>query len=323
MDKIIQRLLASEEPSIRFKTRIYVLGEKSGSKAIRKLQEEIRVSERIQVLLSERGRDGRIPFHCYAKFYGAHWVLATLADLGYPAGDKSLMPLCDQALEWIASQEYETRLIRRMKTGPARIHGSVDGNAIFAILKLGLADPRLDILVGHLLEYQWPDGGWNCDRNAKGTASSFDETLIPFRALALHARLTGNRDSRNAAERASEVFLSRRLCWRRSDGSIIKRNYPKLHYPCYWHYDILFALKVMAEAGFINDPRCEDALDLLESKRLPDGGFPAEQAYYRNTTKMVPSNRSLVNWGWTSSRRMNEWVTVDALTVLRAAGRLA
>jgi hypothetical protein len=29
-----------------------------------------------------------------------------------------------------------------------------------------------------------------------------------------------------------------------------------------------------------------------------------------------------VNWGGTSRSRMNEWVTVDALAVLQAAGRL-
>jgi hypothetical protein len=102
-----------------------------------------------------------------------------------PPGDRTLIPLRDQALEWIASQEYETRFIRRPKTGPDRIHGSVDGNAIFAILTLELSDPRMDVLIGHLLNCQWPDGGWNCDRKAKGETSSFDETLICFRALAL------------------------------------------------------------------------------------------------------------------------------------------
>jgi hypothetical protein len=29
-----------------------------------------------------------------------------------------------------------------------------------------------------------------------------------------------------------------------------------------------------------------------------------------------------VDWGGTSTRRANPWVTADALTVLRAAGRL-
>ena len=321
MKSVIERLLESMEPSVRYKARVHVLREDPDSRAIRKLQEEIRVSPRVKALLSERGPDGRIPFHPYKKFCGAHWVLAALADLGYPPGDKSLFPLRDQVLEWMTSEEYETRLIRRRKNGPVRIHGSLDGNAIYAILTLGLDDPRVSKLVGHLLDYQWPDGGWNCDVDAKGTASSFDETWLPLRALALHARLAANRGSRVAAKRAAEVFLSRRLCWRMSDGRVIKQSYLNLCYPAYWHYGILSGLKVMAEAGCINDPRCKDALDLLESKRLPDGGFPSEQTYYQNTTRLDGSRRSLVGWGGVSSRRMNEWVTVEALSVLRSANR--
>ncbi len=85
-------------------------------------------------------------------------------------------------------------------------------------------------------------------------------------------------------------------------------------------YDILFALKVMAEAGFIGDERCSDALDLLETKRLPDGGFPAEFRYYRPTDKRL-SCGSLVGWGPTGTSKMNEFVTVDALGVLKAAAR--
>ena len=87
------------------------------------------------------------------------------------------------------------------------------------------------------------------------------------------------------------------------------------------HYDILFGLEVMAEAGFIGDERCHDALDLLESKRLPDGGFPAEKKYYRVTENKM-SGRSLVDWGGTGRKRMNEFITADALYVLREAGRL-
>ena len=77
----------------------------------------------------------------------------------------------------------------------------------------------------------------------------------------------------------------------------------------------------MAEAGFIGDACCKDALDLLESKRLPDGGFPAEQAYYHATARRSRNGRSLVDWGGVSVRHMNEWITVDALAVLKAAGR--
>ncbi len=110
---------------------------------------------------------------------------------------------------------------------------------------------------------------------------------------------------------------------RQTDGSIIRDDFIKLHYPCYWHYDILFGLKVIAEADFIKDERCNDALDLLESKKLSNGGFPAEKKYYQVSTNVNRSGRSLVNWGGVSQKHMNEFVTVDALYILKKAGRLS
>jgi hypothetical protein len=114
--------------------------------------------------------------------------------------------------------------------------------------------------------------------------------------------------------------LTRQLFKRRSDGQIINQRFVLLHYPLYWHYDILFGLKVLAEAGLLGDPRCKAALDLLESKRLPDGGFPAEESYARLTRPRL-SGYSPVSWGGTSRRNMNPFVTADAFYVLRMAGR--
>jgi hypothetical protein len=87
--------------------------------------------------------------------------------------------------------------------------------------------------------------------------------------------------------------------------------------PCYWHYDILFGLEVLAEAGHLDDANCEEALELLRGKALPDRGFPAEHRYYRSG-RNATGQRSLVDWGPTSSQRMNEWVTVRALKVLQS-----
>jgi hypothetical protein len=89
-------------------------------------------------------------------------------------------------------------------------------------------------------------------------------------------------------------------------------------------YGILPGLKVIAEAGFIGDGRCGGALDLLESKRLPDGGFPAEVRHYRMTDKKTATgcHASRVDWGGVNKRRMNEFVTVDALAVLKASKRI-
>jgi hypothetical protein len=147
------------------------------------------------------------------------------------------------------------------------------------------------------------------------------ETLIPMRALALYARKHKHKPARDASRRAAEVFLSRKLFKRRTNGAIINAEFIKLHYPLYWHYDYLGALKVLAEMDLLDDSRCDDALDLLERKRLPDGGWPSQAKYYTVSSKQK-HGADFVDWSSGGSRRMNEWVTADALFVLRRAGRV-
>jgi hypothetical protein len=108
----------------------------------------------------------------------------------------------------------------------------------------------------------------------------------------------------------------------RGDGALMNPDFVRLHYPCYWQYDILNGLVVMMEAGLLQDKRCAPALDLLESKRLPDGGFPLEGRFYRVVERPGLSGESLVSWGTVSRQKMNAFITAAALTVLRAAGRL-
>lgn len=311
------RLLASDEPSVRLRTRVEILGQDPASWETMLLHADVCTSPRVQVLLSERDESGRIPHHPYTKWVGAHWVLVMLAEAGYPPGDDRLIPLRDQVYDWLLSREH-TRSVRCI-AGRWRRCASQEGNALWATLVLGLADERSEELAERLLKWQWPDGGWNCDRRPEAVHSSFMETLIPLRALALHARLTASAESWRATVRAAEIFLKRRLFRRQADGSVMREEFVALHYPCYWHYDILFGLKVMAEAGFIGDGRCEEALALLAAKRRPDGGFAAEGKYYR-VSQRAGSGRSLVGWGSTG-RQTNEFVTVQALSVFKAYER--
>lgn len=161
-----------------------------------------------------------------------------------------------------------------LPAGRTRRCASQEAYTVWSSLKLGFADDRTEELVSRLLRWQWPDGVWNCDKRPEVNISSFMETLIPLRALAKYAQYSGDPQAQAAAGRAAELFLKRNLFKRQGDDSIMDEHFVLLHYPAYWHYDILFGLKVMAEAGFILDPRCREALDLLETKRLPDGGFP-------------------------------------------------
>jgi hypothetical protein len=322
MEPVIQNLLKSEDPSIRYLASTRLLKRDPNSEEMSKLQASISGSSRVKALLAERDSDGKIPYDAYSKWDGAHWVLNMLADLGYPRGDEALMPLADQVYGWLFSEAHIQRIKRVTIAGRVRMCASMEGNAIYYLLALGLADDRVYTLVDRLLVWQWPDGGWNCDKHPEAQhTSSFMESLIPLRGLAIYVKHTGDQKARKVVEEAAEIFLKRRLFKRQRDGRVIEPSFVTLHYPCYWHYDILFGLKVMMEAGFINDNRCKDALDVLESKRIPDGGFPAENKFYRVSNG--PANgRSLVNWGGTSTRQMNPFVTLDALKVLQEAGRL-
>ena len=173
----------------------------------------------------------------------------------------------------------------------------------------------------YLLKWQWPDGGWNCDKKPQASTSSFHESLIPLRAMHHLWQATGDRRYLLACERAAEFFLKRRLLYRVSDGNLILPAFSKLAFPSYWHYDFLSALSVMAEVECLNDPRCLDALDLLETKQLENGGFPAEHKYYKVTSERG-SNTSYVDLGPVGKNRMNEFVTVKALAVLLQSGRI-
>jgi hypothetical protein len=333
--QIIDRLLKSDEPSVRWKVRADVLREPSDSAAMRQLREEVRRSPRVGALLKDRGPDGRslVSKGVYAKWQGAHWVLAALADIGYPPGDEALRPMAGQLQDaWLTDdfyQEFEATskasvYNRRgvpVMEGRYRRCASQQGNALRSLCALGLTDDRTPKLVERLLYWQWPDGGWNCDKNATADTSAFAETLLPMRGLTAYANAHSSTEAHQAARRASEVLLSRRLLYRRTNGELIHKEFTRLHYPLYWHYDVLGGLRGLAELGALADDRCADALDLLESKRLSDGGWPAESRYYKTSDEISLGN-DYVDWGGTSSRRLNEWTTVDALYVLREAGRL-
>src|SRR5579863_3161111 len=104
---IIDALLHSDEPSIRWNVMVHVLDEDPHSSKIKSLREEIRNSPRAKALIAGRDRKRIREAHVYAKWRGAHWTLASLAEIGYPTGDESLLPMREQVLNrWLDSSFY-------------------------------------------------------------------------------------------------------------------------------------------------------------------------------------------------------------------------
>jgi len=327
-------LLESPDASLRWKAKVEVLGESRDSRSLRRLEEEVARSPRVRSLLQVRGwleRPGR-GSAVYHKWLGVQWVLASLADLGYPKGDERLRPLVDLALRCWTAPHYFTDVecdssgrANRARgvpliAGRSRRCASQQGNALHFATALGLTDERCNHIVERLLHWQWPDGGWNCDQARGADTSSFHETWLPTLGLWEYGTIAGRTDAELAARRASEVFLCRRLFRGQATGQVIRPDFVRLHYPHYWHYDVLAGLKVMSRLGLLGDRRCVDGLDLLEAKRLPDGGWPAEARYYARTDGRNGVYAERTNWGGTSVRDSNPWITAEALAILRQAG---
>jgi hypothetical protein len=202
--------------------------------------------------------------------------------------------------------------------GLARAHASIEGNALAACCRLGLAaDPRVRSLAGSLIAWQWPDGGWNCDPAATGRRSSFHESLAPAWGLHEYGQATGDPAAQDAASRAAGLLLDHRLFRSLDSGQVIRRAWLALHYPPYWHYDILQALLVLSRTGKADDPRASDALDELQRRRLPDGRWQPGGCWWKPPGSTTTPE--VLDWGRSGP---NEMITLNALRVLKAAGRL-
>ena len=200
------------------------------------------------------------------------------------------------------------------------MHASVYGNPLGVCARLGMADdPRVRRIAHALVRWQWPDGGWNCDSAEDAEHSSFYESLATLWGLNEYLRATNDATVRPAVERAAELFLRHRLFRSCHGEGLIDPRWIRLHYPVYWHYDILQALRVLDRAGKLGDPRTLEALDVIESKRAPDGTWGAEGRYWRKGPVGAP-NSEVVDWG---TEGPNEMITLNCLRVLVRSGRLA
>lgn len=315
-NQIAEKLLKSENPSIRWKIRINYFDEDPESKELKRISNEIKTSNTVKSLLQNLQKNGEIVSknNIYDKWQGAHWILASLADIGYPPGDSSLDTIKDKILETWLSPYYYNEFEAKTKEEAYKFNGvplingryrrcaSQQGNALFYLIKLGLVDDKIHNLAERLMLWQWPDGGWNCDKNPTADTSSFMETALPMRGLFEYSRFFNKKEARESAMMASEVFLERKLYKRKSTGEIINKEFTLLHYPLYWHYDILGILKILSEMNLVKDNRCEDALNLLISKYIKDEGWPAEKKYYKPSNELKHGN-DYVDWGPVSKKK--------------------
>jgi hypothetical protein len=316
-DPAVRWLLTSDDPSIRYLTLTEVLGLSPGRGRARAAAADVLEGPRMRALLGGQREDGDFGVHPYRKWTGAHWRLISMVDLAIPAEEPRAIAAAETVLKWFGRANASPGHVREVR-GRFRACASMEGNALGACSRLGMAkDERVTALAEALVRWQWPDGGWNCDRNPSAHHSSFNETLATAWGLAEYHAATGDGPALDAATRAGELFLRHQVLRSERTGEVINPVWTTLRYPPYWHYDVLHALRVLGKLGLVSDSRAEQALDLVERKRSGDGRWRVEGTYWKSVGGTA-GNAEVVDWG---RRGPNEMVTLNALRVLRQAGR--
>jgi hypothetical protein len=304
VEHAVDWLLESPEPAVAYLARRDLIGEQVEPPA------DIREGPIVRGLL-----DLDLDVHAYKKWQGAHWRLVSLVELGVPP-DGRMLAGAEHVLTWLTGDGHRRGI--RTIDGLVRRCASQEGNALAVCCRLGLAgDDRVRLLAESLIEWQWPDGGWNCDKKASGRRSSFNESLPPMWGLHEYFLATGDEAARDAALRTAELFLEHRLFRSLSTGEVIKPAWLVPHYPPYWHYDAPQALLILSRLGLAGDPRAAEAKAELRARRCNDGTWQAGPRWWRPPGK-AGANVEAVDWGPTVPHQL---VTLNALRILASAAR--
>jgi len=302
MHAAVEWLLASPEPAVARLARRDLLGEPVNAGG------EVLAGPIVRALL-----DADPDAHPYKKWQGAHWRLVSLVELGVPPGEERALAAAGSVLDWLTGDGHRRGIVTI--DGLVRRCASQEGNALAACCRVGLAaDPRVELLARSLVEWQWPDGGWNCDKRATGRRSSFNESLAPMWGLHEYFLATGDAAARDAARRTAELFLEHGLFRSLRTGEVINDAWLVPHYPPYWHYDAPQALLILSRMGLAADPRAAEAVEALRERRRADGTWRAGAAWWRPPGRRA-TNVEAVDWGEVA----HQLVTLNALRILAAA----
>jgi hypothetical protein len=242
------------------------------------------------------------------KWTSTTYTMLMLRDFGLPSSARQPRKACrlllDRGLQRDGGINYGTwaQWTRRSET-------CVTGMVLSILAYFEHDDPRLDILVSHLLEQQMPDGGWNCRRPDGATHASVHTTISVLEGLR-HYELHRGRDVRQlrtAQRRGREFLLVHRLFRSHRTGEVIKPAFTRFAFPPRWHYDILRALDHFQAVNAPRDPRLAEAIDIVRSSQGKDGRWSLQHSYRGKTYFELERLGAPSRWNTLRALRVLKW----------------
>jgi hypothetical protein len=343
-ERVVRWLVNQDHPGIRYLALRDLLDRSANDPEVSSYRNQIASHGAVVGLFAEQHPDGYWghPEDCYwPKWQATVWPLILLAEMGLPGNHPRVRAACLYYLKTAMTQDKSwppPDFPEGDLTGYRLLwEPCVTGNMARTLVEFGYhEDPRVQEMFDWLVRTQLPDGGWNCEPGPWGKEvhhSSFMSTIEPLWAFSALEPDKWPKGGREAVERGCEFLLMHRVYKSDRDGRVVNEEWTKLHFPLFYFYDILHALRVLTDLGYGNDERTEDALELLQSKRLPDGSWPMEASFLEKIKRNFAKDPATGQWREISGQGIaqippiysslgsvggpNPWVTLNALRVLK------
>ncbi|MCC6300095.1 MAG: nitrogen fixation protein NifH [Anaerolineales bacterium] len=325
-------LLKSENPGVRYLAMRDLLDLSPDDKKLRSARKLAHEEGPIARVLSKMNEDGfwQRPGTGYGpKYKSTVWALILLAQLGASVKeDKRIRLACTYYLDHALSPGGQ--LSAMTNNSPSGTADCLQGNMLWSLMELGYADKHMDAAYEWMARTVTGEGvapmkekhapihyfagkcgpTFACGANNKlPCAWGGVKVLLALSKLPVEKR---SELIKRAIQHGAEFFFS-------ADPSTAdypngwaakpSGNWWKFGFPVFYVTDILQIAEALVALGFGKDKRLINTLELIRSKQDEEGRWALEYNY---------DGKTWMRFG--KMKEPNEWVTLRALKVLKAAG---
>lgn len=296
-------LLEEENPSVRYRTLVELLGENPDSPSLRDLKAEIQGSEQVERIFSKMDPRGYWVYKGigagvdYVDFVTTHFNLSFLAELGLDCSDPRVALAAERYLDLSSPDGDYSRHMSCLYAYNIRT---------FIMLGYG-SDSRIRKTIELMLSATRSDGGYLCEihegkrktRPVKSCINGSTKALMAFAMLPdlwRHPR----------CKQLVDYFLRRDVIYKMGERGVpANRSSVLMIFPFHWRSNLLESAYALSVMGFGSRPELDDMWKLFESKR-------------------DESSRFVMDWDpprcyFKSGKRgeTNKWVTLYAYMALK------
>lgn len=254
-------------------------------------------------LLALQDHDGQWGGGTYFPlFTSTSWTLSLLRDLGLDAQS----PEATRAVDLVEANSRWDHQGERFFDG--EVEPCINGMAVAIGAYFG---KDVSGIVDRLLGEQMADGGWNCEQENGSTRGAFGSTICVLEGLLEYQRAHGGSEVAAARARGEEYLLARGMMRRLSTGEVPEQAWLRFAYPNRYEYDVLRGLDHLRSSGSAPDPRIDEAVELVASKRGTDGRWAVENPDEGEFNLRFQDDDSASPWNTLRAMRVLRWAGVD------------